>query len=177
MKYERFKEVWDGLIEDQFKQAMLDYENSNEPDTQFTDITLENVSSCADEKTPNFWASVNVSLDVKQYDDTDALPTKYYILTTSDRVSLQHDFMEDDFTTIWNTPSYVEKELIKALLADIVEEYEMCFETFAKETFSILFSQQYLSISQFSEEARMRYFELFDEASLLTSEVRDMFLF
>ena len=177
MEYKRFKQAWKDLIDGQYKAKMLEYENSQSSEVEFTDIVLNEVSSCADGKNKNFWASVNVLLDVGADEDVPPMPTRYYIKTTPQRVSLQHDFLEENFTETWDTPSYVEKELVKALLVDIVEEHEMCFEEFTKASFDILFDQHYLSESQFSDEAKMNYYELYGRDSLLSQEVKDIFLF
>jgi hypothetical protein len=175
--YDRFKKVWKDLVDNQYKQSMLDFENANNNDVKFTDIELLKVSSCADGWTPHFWVSIEVGL--WGYDDIETpMPTRYYIKTTPDRVSLQQDFLEEHFTSVWDTPSYVEKELIKALLADIVDEYENCFlEEFTAPAFRYLFERHYLSSSQFSEEAKMRYYEKYGEDSLLSQELKDMFIF
>jgi hypothetical protein len=177
MEYKRFKKAWKDLIDGQYKAQMLEYENAQDTDVEFTDIILQRISSCAEDKKPNFWSSVTVLLDVGADEDTNPMPTRYYIKTTPQRVSLQHDFMEENFTELWDTPSYVEKELVKALLADIVEEHEMCFEEFTKVSFDILFDQHYLSESQFSDEAKMKYYEMYGRDSLLPQEARELFIF
>lgn len=178
MEYKRFRKAWKDLIEGQYKDQMLEYENANTDDFDFTDIIIKRISSCADNKDKNFWVSVTVTLDVAEHEDVNPMPTRYYIKTTPERVSLQHDFLEDNFTEVWDTPSYVEKELIKAILADIVEEFEECFyEEFTTKSFSKLFESHYLSPSQFTDEMRMKYFQKYGEDSMLTKEAQEMFLF
>ena len=177
VKYSEFEKVWNELIENKYKQQMLEYENQNSDDVVFNDIELSRVASCADAWTRNFWATVVVGLSV---DDDLKIPmkTKYYLKITNSKVSLQHDALENSFTEIWDTPSHVEKKLIKALLSDIVNNYQNCFlDEFTAPAFSNLFNQGYLSVDQFSEKAKFRYYEKYGEISMLSKEARDIFIF
>lgn len=177
--YYRFDKAFKDLLNDN-KEKMLAYENKQTYDYRYTDIVLNKVSTCADSWTQYFWAGFTLEyslVDMKTELSAKPLINKYYIKTTSAKVSLMNDFLNQPFSEVWNLPEELEYGLIKALLADVIEEYQMCFQEFTDSAFEILFKQGYVDISQFDEKARIKYYELYGIDSMLSNEAKDVFLF
>lgn len=179
VKYERFVGALKDLLNNH-KENMLAYENKQTDDYRYTDITLQKVATCADALTPYFWAGFTLTyslIDIKTEVPSDPIDSRYYLKTTPNKVSLMDDFLEKPFAEVWNLPEELEYGLAKALLADVIEEYQMCFQEFTIPSFEILFEQGYIDISQFNEKSRIKYYELYGMDSMLSKEAKDIFLF
>lgn len=173
--YNTFKQTFEDVLK-QYKQSMLDYENAQNDDVEFHDIKLNKVATCADGWTKHFWISITVDLYGNLVEEP--METRYYLKTTPEKVTLQHDQLEERFAELWDLPYSVEEELIEAILRDVVEEFEMCFYyEFTAPSFSRLFKDGYLNHDMFSETARLKYYEKYGEDSMLTQELIDMFIF
>ena len=173
--YDGFKAVWEDTMK-KWKTEMLEFENQHNDDVEFNDIKLNRVATCADGWTKHFWVSIHVDLYGNLMDEP--METRYYLETKPNSVLLRQEMMNEGFSQLWNLPDSVEYDLIKAILKDVVEEYENCFlDEFTAPAFSRLFEDVYLSQEQFSEEARMRYYQKYGEDSMLTAEAKEMFLF
>lgn len=179
MKYKRFETTWKKLIDEQYKPKMLEFENANTDDVEFTDIILTKISSSAEKQLENMWVSIEVGLKGNDFEDGEVppMPTRYYLKTTPTRISLQHDFLEDNFTNIWDTPSYVEKELVQAVLSDMIEMHPQCLMTMTNGIIRKLIDDHYIELTQFDADTMNEYFAKFGETDFLTQEAKDVFIF
>jgi len=181
-QYKNFYDMFEKHITNQYEDSMLEQENANNDDYWFNALTLQNVSSCAEASNDpeRFWVSFQIEIsmeDSRTGDIAEPMVTKYYLKTATDRISLIHDTMNENFTELWMTPEMVEKDLIKALLTDMLLLNENCLQGLTPPTFSSIFEGGYAEISQLSVDTKMKYYNLFGTDSMLPDDVKEMFIF
>jgi len=177
--YKNTVEVFETSILYNYKDEMLDYENSLASDYISTDITLTSINSSAEKKIENFWFSMGVQITLvdKKSKEVEPHDTSYYVKTTMERISLYYDQMDEPFSEIWGTPPELEEELLVAIFKDMILLDEKCLQGLTGDLLSKLINEGYLSVEQFSDETKVFYFDLFGIENMLDRDVQEVFLF
>ena len=179
MMYSNTHKIWESLIKPLIPQ-MLKNENENNDDYEFVSIDLKSIKTSAETELSDLWVDLEISLgaiDKKSGQLVTPVLTTYYILSDSRGIYLANKDTDDTFALIWDIDSTIEDQLIKAILNDMVEINEMCLIGLSKGAFDIIFKKEFLNKSDFSDKAIMSYYEQYDDASILSAEVQDIFLF
>jgi len=176
--HKKFIEVFNDHIS-RDKNSMISHENAISTDYKVTDINLINVSSSAEASLETFWATF--LLDLQMVDEygviVKSIDTKYYLRTRSSDIEFIHSSMDEPYSYVWNLPKEVEKSLVIAILADMIDMDELCLMFLTPEIIEFMIEKKYILFDMFSDEAKIKYYEKFNDVIFLPKNVQDIFIF